>query len=48
MKKFILALGILFSTLTGAVAQNGLGEVLPIPDGSKTYVLVDTSFNVGY
>lgn len=47
MKKFILALGILFSTLTGAVAQNGLGEVLPSPDTSKPYVLVDTSFIVG-
>jgi len=47
MKKFILALGILFSTLTGAVAQNGLGEVLPAPDASKPYVLVDTSFIVG-
>ena len=47
MKKFILALGILFSTLTGAVAQNGLGEVLPAPDDSKPYVLVDTSFIVG-
>lgn len=47
MKKFILALGILFSTITGAVAQNGLGEVLPAPDTSKPYVLVDTSFIVG-
>lgn len=47
MKKFILALGILFSTITGAVAQNGLGEVLPAPDASKPYVLVDTSFIVG-
>ena len=47
MKKFILALGILFSTLTGAVAQNGLGEVLPAPNDSKPYVLVDTSFIVG-
>jgi len=47
MKKFILALGILFSTITGAVAQNGLGEVLPAPDDSKPYVLVDTSFIVG-
>lgn len=47
MRKFILALGILFSTITGAVAQNGLGEVLPAPDASKPYVLVDTSFIVG-
>jgi len=47
MKKIILALGILFSTITGAVAQNGLGEVLPAPDASKPYVLVDTSFIVG-
>ncbi len=47
MKKFILALGLLVSTITGAVAQNGLGEVLPAPDASKPYVLVDTSFIVG-
>ena len=47
MRKFILALGILFSFVTGAVAQNGLGEVLPAPDTSKPYVLVDTSFIVG-
>jgi hypothetical protein len=47
MKKFILALGILFGTVTGAFAQNGLGEVLPAPDTSKPYVLVDTSFIVG-
>lgn len=47
MNKLCSLLLVLLSTFVVSKAQNGLGEILPSPDTTKPYILIDTSFIVG-